>query len=1302
MTEGKEIIDGMIYGRVKPYIYAFETNSVPNFLKVGDTYRPVSVRLEEWKRHYSELTEVCRAEATVSDDTYFRDYSVHEHLINHDKRRIEDTDFEHGVYRSNEFFLNASELDVRDAIADIHKDFENETHHYTFYNTEDHLPQTEGVYVRNATWKPRHNQQEVIDNFMQAYRSGRKNLLMYAVMRFGKSFTALCCAKEMEANLVVVVSGKADVKEEWKKNVERPIIFEGYYFLKASDLTRNPHIISDYLEEGKRVVVFLTLQDLQGNNIKSRHQDLFCLNEQGKLDLLIVDESHFAARSDETGKVLKAQDAGDSHENDGYDDTLDNLQERIKHFTPRMTLHLSGTPYRILMGGEFQKEDIIANVQYKDIIKARDDWDEKYLDTKDEWENPYYGFPQMVRFAFNLNDSSIRLLKSMIDDGKNYRLDELFKPLSTIYKKGGSDHKKFKYEAEVYDLLAAIDGSSEDENIFSFLDYPKIKEGKMCHHIVMVLPYRASCDAMQELLRVREFRNLKDYEIINISGFECPQRYKGATEQVVRDIETFEREGKKTISLTVGKMLTGSTVEQWDTMIFLRDTSSPQVYDQAIFRIQNKYLKTIKSANGEREIIQNMKPQTLLVDFDPTRMFIMQNKKTLISNMNEEVRGNENLEKQLDYELKVSPIIWLNKNKLKEVTAVDIIDSIREYSANRSLHDEAEDIPVDENVFFDEALHDIISRQPEFGAKGGIFKQKPFAGEGEDVDIPSGNNQTEPAEKSSFSKSTNSDEEKKSFIKRLKTYYFKILLFSYLAEADIRTLSDIIEHIKTNKDCKRIAYNLDLDLDDLVMVRSRIHPAALHDLETRILNSQELSNDKNADIKTALRQLNRLSSSEVTTKEDIAVQMVKLFPKDVTANSRFLNYAGKTGEFEYALCQRYGDIVKPNIYTIPTSGVTYECTRKMFKMLDIPLGNILPYNSYDLINSQKQEEIRDKLMNMHFTAAIGNPPYQEHDGGAGESSRPLYNEFVSFLNSINLPYYVMIMPSRWMAGGKGLDDFRQQMLDDVRISELHDFLHPETVFPHTNNRGGVCYFLRDLNHDSSKQLTNVVTHYSKNESYQCHRPLKMEGIDIFLRDSKAFSILDKVQAKDKDKSLSDHISAAKAFGLRTFFINDSRFMASASQCKNPVRCFGRKGRVGYVERDIISSHRGWIDNWKVFVPESNNIGTELNDDNQNSFIGAPGSICTETFLVVGADLNLDETAAKNLCSYLRTRFARFMLSLAKNSQHGTSKTYRFVPVQDFTQSWTDADLYEKYGLSPEESSYINQMIKPMEPELPFE
>lgn len=145
-----------------------------------------------------------------------------------------------------------------------------------------------------------------------------------------------------------------------------------------------------------------------------------------------------------------------------------------------------------------------------------------------------------------------------------------------------------------------------------------------------------------------------------------------------------------------------------------------------------------------------------------------------------------------------------------------------------------------------------------------------------------------------------------------------------------------------------------------------------------------------------------------------------------------------------------------------------------------------------------------------------------------------------------------------------------------------------------------------------------------------------------------------------------------------------------------IKCYGRAGKVGYVEREEVQSHSEWIDKWKVYVPESNNIGTELNDDNQNSFVGDPGTICTETYLVVGAELDLTQEKASNLSNYLRTRFARFLLSLAKISQHGTGKTYRFIPLQDFSKSWTDAALYAKYGLTTEEIDFIESKIKPME------
>lgn len=1303
MNEKLQIIDDKIYGRVMPHIYAFETNTVPSFLKVGDTYRPVRKRLDEWRHHYIDLTPVLEQKAMVSADTYFRDYSIHDFLIEHGHRRAEARDFEEGVYSSNEFFADAKREDVVEAIEDIRADFEKEIHRYTFYNMEDRLPLTDGIYERSEDWQPRDNQRAVIDNFMQAVSNGRKNLLMYAVMRFGKSFTSLCCAKEMGARLVVVVSGKADVKAEWQKNVQRPKILDGYFYLKASDLTANPDIISQSLAEGKNLVVFLTLQDLQGKTIKERHQDLFRLNDLGKIDLLIVDESHFAARSDETGRVLKAVGSNVGSEEKGYDDTLDKLKTKLKLFTPRVTLHLSGTPYRILLDGEFQPEDIIANIQYRDILEAKKTWDDNYLDTQEEWENPYYGFPEMIRFAFNLNESSERLLKSMTKDGEDYALNELLKPVSTSKDQVNANHKKFLHEQEVYDLLAAIDGKQDEageyvvDGIFSFLAYPKIKENNMCRHIVMVLPFRASCDAMEELLKTHSFDNLKDYEILNISGFERPRKYEASTEQVVQDIGHFELERKKTITLTVGKMLTGSTVEQWDTMIFLRDTSSAQVYDQAIFRLQNKYLKTIRSADGKEKIVQNMKPQTLLVDFSPMRVFVMQHKKTLIGNTNRDLRGNENLKDQLALELHFSPIILMNKDKIKEVEAVDIIDYIRDYSANHSLHDEAEKLTLDENLFNDAVIRDMLARQPEFDGLKGLFKQKPVKGEEDEIDLPEcdgSSSSVRPTPSTGEATVETETDEKNILVKKLQTYQFKILLFSYLTETEVHSLGDIIACIKAVSANQRIAYHLDISVMELELFREAINPMALSNLDGKIKNSNELGRDPNTDVKTALRQLNRLSVSEVTTKPEIAAKMVDILPSNVTVHSRFLCFAGKTGEFENALIERYGGEVKSNIYTIPTSGVTYECTRKMFKLLGIPIENILPYTSFDLIDPNKQQKLTQRLMELQFTAAIGNPPYQEHDGGAGESSRPLYNKFVNALNGFGVPYYVIIMPSRWMTGGKNLDEFRNQMLNDICIRELHDFLHPEDVFPHTNNRGGVCYFLHDREYDNVKNLTKVVTHYSAKDSYSCRRPFKIANMDIFFRNSRAVSILEKVLASG-DGFIEDYISAAKAFGLRTFFVSDPRFKGTPTECTTPVKCYGNRGRIGYVEREIITSHKQWIDTWKVFVPESNNIGTELRDDNQNSFVGAPQTVCTESFLVVGADLNLNEESARHLSDYLRTRFARFMLSLAKIGQHGTGSTYCFVPLQDFTRPWTDADLYTKYKLSPDEVKYVKSMIKPM-------
>ncbi len=302
---------------------------------------------------------------------------------------------------------------------------------------------------------------------------------------------------------------------------------------------------------------------------------------------------------------------------------------------------------------------------------------------------------------------------------------------------------------------------------------------------------------------------------------------------------------------------------------------------------------------------------------------------------------------------------------------------------------------------------------------------------------------------------------------------------------------------------------------------------------------------------------------------------------------------------------------------------------------------------------------------MKFDAVVGNPPYQESDGGAQSSAKPIYNNFVTSAKKINPNYISMIMPSRWYSGGKGLDDFRNEMLNDKSIAILHDFLNPEEVFPNTNIRGGICFFVWDKNYNNKNSLTKVFTHKSGSETTSVLRSLISGESETFVRHNEAVSIIEKLNKKDDFKSFSEAISPLRPFGFRGYFINDENFRGESTGLKKPIICYGKGKKIGYLDSNEISIRKEWIDKYKVFTPRANNIGTELNDDNLNSFIGEPGTICTESYIVVGADLGLDKAAANHLSKYLTTRFVRFMHSLAKASQDATSKTYKFVPLQDF-------------------------------------
>lgn len=1351
--EGKEILDQIIVGRVDPYIYAFSTNTIPNYLKVGDTYRPVSVRLNEWKKYFPDLEEEYKEKAIINDDVFFRDYSVHKFIEEElGKTRLTESRLEEGIYYSNEFFENATSDDVKEAIKDIKKSYEENDNKYQFYDARTSFPEIFQFKREDVKWEPRPNQQKAIDNFIKARENNRKNLLMYAVMRFGKSFTAMMCAKKMKAKLVVIVSAKADVKIEWKKTVEQPKNFEDYSFVSADELTRNNNEIKDRLNNGEKVAVFLTLQDLQGNLIKDRHKDIF----KNKIDLLIVDETHFGARADSYGKVLEntkyVHDIRDKYESEI--DRLDELDENMKAFDVDTTLHLSGTPYRILMGSEFEKEDIISFCQFSDIVREQEQWDEENIldDETKEWENPYYGFPQMIRFAFNPSKKAKEKLAQYRTSGYTYAFSALLKPKS-ISKAPDGLHKIFENEEEVLELFEAIDGSKNDENVLGFLNYDKIKEGKMCRHIVCVLPYCASCDALEELINNNKdkFKNLKDYKIINISGTDISSEYNKIS-KIKNAIKKCEEEDIKTLTLTVNRMLTGSTVEQWDTMIYLKDTSSPQEYDQSIFRLQNQYVKEYVDDDGNN-IKYNMKPQTLLVDFDPYRMFALQEKKSKIYNVNVENGGNSELEERIKNELRISPIITMNKNKIVKIEARNIMDAVSQYSRDKGVMDEVNELPVDLRLLDYDEIKNVIDKQAELGSSAGLSFDNTNDSEGDDIDIPdTDDNNNQPRDISPQESYNEEDNESINYEKRIRTYFARILFYAFLTNNDVISLSQIIESIDNNEANKRILKNLGLDVKVLFLINKHMDQLKLYHLDDAISNLNKLSNDSELTeierANVALNKFKKLSQSEVITPVKICKDMINLINRNELLNickkdGKILDIASKAGEFSIATYERLLEIgidknkIKSIIYAIPTSNVAYEFTRKIYEILNLDIDNIASkFNSYDLLKikdnddnidikkirsylSQNKKfseiELEDNLFynegddKMNFDVIVGNPPYTEvikKEANTG-SSKQLFPYFIMSSIELSARYVSLITPSRWFVGGEQAGYFpklRNYIKENNHFVKLVHFTNYKDVFgSDVTIPGGINYFLSDNQYEGKVNFKTI----SDGKEYDSNRNLFEDDLDIVLADYNVYSILSKVRSH-KFESYMDIVGEWNSYGVvgQAKFLNPITTEEIFDKAIR-VQCAYEKNR--YIKYNDIPKKKDSITKWKVFTSKGNGGAGTLQDGKAvsiigKSFVAEPNSICTDSLIPIGCfDSEIEANSVKK---YMSTKFLRFMVGILKVSQNIYRNVYRFVPMQDFTNKsdidWNksiheiDLQLYKKYNLTDDEINYIESKIKEME------
>lgn len=482
--------------------------------------------------------------------------------------------------------------------------------------------------------------------------------------------------------------------------------------------------------------------------------------------------------------------------------------------------------------------------------------------------------------------------------------------------------------------------------------------------------------------------------------------------------------------------------------------------------------------------------------------------------------------------------------------------------------------------------------------------------------------------------------------------------------------------------------------------------------------------------------LANLSNDEVFTPPEIVNQMLDMLPQELFENpdTTFLDPACKTGVFlrEIAkrlikglepqfpnLQKRLNHIFHKQLFGIAITELTSLLSRRGLYCSKYPNGeysiskfenaegNIrfrkikhtwengnciycgasqsqydrsedLETHAYEFIHVDNPEEI----FKMKFDVIIGNPPYQLKTAGDdnGAQAKPIYNLFVSTALKMSASNVVMITPSRWMTGGWNLDDYRQELLNGNRIEELHDFPNASDCFPGVEIKGGVCFYKWNKNYNGS---CHFVTHEHNEITSEKKRFLLKKGMDTVIRYNGALSIFDKVKKLDEE-SFSNIVSHMKPFGLPTKYKGKDKLDKN-----NNIKIYANQ-RIYFDNIKNIPKNNECIKKYKIILPKAIGSGNPQIDI-LKPIISEPNSCCTETYVMIGPFKSQKE--CKNALSYINTKFFHFMLTLHKDTQDCLKKTYSYVPMQDFTMTWTDKLLYEKYNLTDSEVNYIENLVR---------
>ena len=1164
-----------------------------------------------------------------------------------------------------------------------------------------------------------------VKRFTKKGGSGSRQVLWNCKMRFGKTLSALQVVREINAQRTLIVTHRPVVNAGWYED------FEKIFYDCCTTETKSPSATAagsakhdkqparfNYgsatqgeslaqllrqAEKGMHIIGFASMQDLRGSEtVGGQHEkndNVFAT----EWDLLIIDEAHEGTQTELGQAVI----------------------EQLRHANTKV-LQLSGTPFNLI--DQYAEEEIFT-WDYIMEQRAKMSWDEYHLGDP----NPYAALPAMHIYTYDLGN----LLADFVDEDKVFNFREFFRT---------DECGAFVHDDYVGDFLDLLCRNDED----SLYPYANAEFRHIFRHTLWVLPGVKAAKALSQKLQAHPVFGA--FTVVNVAGEgDVDEESRDALEKVNKAIGK-DPGATQTITLSCGRLTTGVSIRAWTGVFMMSGASSTSAagYMQTIFRVQTPFTyqgrmkencyafdfapdralrmlaeaskvspKAGKQTDEDRHTLADFLHFCPVIAIEGSRMqaFNVDNLLTQLKRVQIERVVNAGFEDGALYNdellrLEDGDVADFNdlRAKIGTTKALKSVDKVKVSDNGLDGNHAKPPAPSDKKPPKEsdpeaEALKALENekkkkRKNAIAILRGISIRMPLLIYGADIQDEAAeltiNNFTHLVDDTSWAEFMPAGVTKADFA-RFRRYYDPEVFSA--AGRRIRQLARSADKFTIEERISRLAtlFSTFRNPDkETVLTPWRVVNMHLSDS----LGGYCFMDER---FEHALETPRHIVRSGVTDRVFSPRSTVLEINSKSGLYPLYAAYSIYRARLDEEWCKHnaiapgrakalWEQTLKENIFVVCKTPMAVAITKRTlcgFNTAQVnaqyypDLIQCLTHSSQDVVSNLCDAKgfwgLNDKK-EMKIDAIIGNPPYQVLDGGNAASAVPVYNRFVGLAKSLNPQYLSMIIPAKWYNGGKGLEAFRKEMLSDKHIALLFDYIDGHDCFPTVDIAGGICYFLRDLGHNG---LCKVITQ-QQGERIITQRELDTD--DVFIRHTKAITILEKIK---KSTSSFLTIYPRKPFGLPT----------NVKPTPSGNIKLRYNGGIGAFQSDRVVVNADLIGKWKVITSRLTvEHAGKADKSGQKRIISTleilePDTVCAETYLLLGTFDTKNE--ALNFYNYIKTRFVRCLISMITATQQLSRANFRFVPIQDFTQPWTDAELYAKYNLTTDEIDYIERTTKAM-------